>query len=169
MADDVVFRFGFELLGVKLVPGAGVLTELVADAQVFPIPKTTASLVGLTSLRGTLIPLFDPKLIGSTSPDIRPQQRLILVFGRNDDRAGVMVNAAPASVSLLPDESSVDPPESPLAPFLSRPWVQANESQTVWWEFDHPAAFAFFAQHQAQPAAIRPEGEEARSVVSVHF
>ena len=162
--DGVIFRFGFELLGIKLVPAEGVLTELVADTPVFPIPKSAASLVGLTSLRGSLVPLFDPALIGRTSPDIRPQQRLVLVFGRDDDRAGVLVDAAPVSVSLLPGDTEARIPASVLAPFLLRPWAQLNAPHIVWWEFNHRAAFAFFAQRQVSVADTRSEAEMALSV-----
>ena len=146
-SEDVVFRFGFEVLGVKLVPSAGVLTELIAAAQVYPIPRTTASLVGLTSLRGTLVPVFDPARASGTATSIRPQQHLVLVFDRDDDRAGVLVNTAPVSVSLMPDEADDAIPDSPLAPFIKRPRAQLNSPKSVWWEFNHRSAFAFFSQY----------------------
>ena len=151
-AAEGELRYGFRLAGLLLVPAARVLTELVADAQVFPVPRGPAGLAGVINLHGTIVPLFDPAQGAGPRADIRPTRRLALVFDRDEQRAGLLVDAAPEPVRLLP-AAETHRPAGPLAASLRRAWLQVaapGTARTLWWEFDHRAAFALLAAAQPQ-------------------
>jgi chemotaxis signal transduction protein len=143
-APEGELRYGFRLAGLQLVPAARVLTELVGDAQVYPVPRGPAALAGVINLHGTIVPLFDPALIGRPRPDIRPSRRLALVFDRDEQRAGLLVDAAPELLRLVP-AGPARAPSGPLAASVRRAWQAAEGAADTWWEFDHRAAFAWLA------------------------
>jgi chemotaxis signal transduction protein len=138
-------RYGFRIAGLQLVPFERVVTEVVADARVFPVPKSAPSLAGIVNLRGTIVPLLDPDALGTPVTDIRPSQQRALVFDREDMRVGVLIKDDPALVALVEAPANVARPDSPLAAFLLQPWVQEDQPTQIWWEFDHRAAFQFLA------------------------
>jgi hypothetical protein len=151
-------RYGFHFAGLALVPAARVLTELVADAQVFPVPRAPAALAGVINLHGTIVPLFDARLVGQPRPDIRPTRQLALVFDRDEQRAGLLVAAAPQLLRLAPAPQA-QRPAGLLQGSLRQAWEHragADAPPSLWWEFDHRAAFALLAQAGAQePPSIR--------------
>lgn len=138
-------RYGFKVAGLNLVPAESVLTEVISDARVFPVPKSAATLAGVVNLRGTIVPMLDPTGLGKPVNDIRPSQQRALVFDREESRVGLLINDDPALVPLVsaPEESTK--PDSPLSRFLIKPWAQENSPEMIWWEFDHRAAFEFLA------------------------
>jgi chemotaxis signal transduction protein len=136
-------RYGITVSGVQIVPTAGVLTEMVADARVYPVPKTAAAIVGVLNLRGTIVPLFDPLASGQYMSDMRPKQIQVLVFDREEQRVGVVIDSTPTLISLVLATQTPARPQSPLSPFLVRAWAEANQPQQIWWELDHRAAFEY--------------------------
>jgi uncharacterized membrane protein len=138
-------RYGFKVAGLNMVPAESVLTEVIADARVFPVPKSAAALAGVVNLRGTIVPMFDPAAIDSTVNSLRPSQQRALVFDREESRVGLLINDDPVLVPLVPGADALTRPDNPLARFLIKPWAQENAPEMIWWEFDHRAAFEFLA------------------------
>jgi CheW-like domain len=138
-------RYGFKVAGLSLVPAESVLTEVIADARVFPVPKSAAALAGVVNLRGTIVPLLDPNALGKTMNDIRPSQQRALVFDREELRVGLLINDDPVLLPLVSAPEKSTRPDSPLSRFLIKPWAQENAPEMIWWEFDHHAAFEFLA------------------------
>lgn len=139
-------RYGFELAGLHLVPAHGVLTELVAEARVFPVPRSASTVAGVINLHGTIVPVLDPNPAGAAGTDLRPGQRRALVFDRDEQRIAVLLNGSPRLLSLLPGAPAAPRPHGPLARFLTRAWCQADQPSQHWWEFDHRAAFESLAR-----------------------
>ncbi len=139
-------RYGFEVDGLRLVPAAGVLTEMVAEARVFPIPKAAGALSGVLNLRGTIVPLFDMKMLACVATDIRPSQRRALVFDRDEQRAGLLFDGVPELVGLVAAPTNTPRPVGPLVEFLTRAWSRADQPKQIWWEFDHRKVFDFLAR-----------------------
>lgn len=132
-----------------LVPGQRVLTEMMAQARVFPVPKSAPGLAGVTNLRGTIVPLLDRR--GKRRGiSIQPFTHRALVFDRDESRVGVLLDAQPELLSLVPAPENTPRPESPLSAFLTRPWAQLDQANQIWWEFNHRAAFECLARDAAQ-------------------
>ena len=146
-------RYGFRVAGLQLVPAARVLTEMIADARIFPVPKTAQALAGVTNLRGTIVPLLDRRQTRRGSPNIRPIQHRVLVFDREEHRIGWLLDAAPELLSLVPAPANTPLPVSSLSDFLVRAWTQIDQPEQVWWEFNHRAAFESLA-HSTTPVSV---------------
>jgi chemotaxis signal transduction protein len=147
-------RHGFQVAGLYLVPAARVLTEVVAQADVFPVPKSSSALIGVMNLRGTIVPLFDPLLFDQAPTSITPSKRHALVFDREEQSLGMLLDTNPELMSMVPAVGQPTRPVSVLSDYLTHPWVQQNQPDQVWWEFDHRSAFAFLAQ----PTSVFPDG-----------
>jgi hypothetical protein len=138
-------RYGFKVAGLSLVPAESVLTEVIADARIFPVPKSAAALAGVVNLRGTIVPMFDPAALGNSVNSLRPSQQRVLVFDREESRVGLLINDDPVLVPLVPAADALARPDGPMARFLIKPWAQEDSPEMIWWEFDHRAAFEFLA------------------------
>jgi chemotaxis signal transduction protein len=145
-ARSANLRYGFRVSGLQLVPAESVLTEMVIDAKVFPLPKAAAAMAGVMNLRGTIVPLLDANATEKRSSDIRPSQCRALVFDRDERRIGLIVNSDPVMVALVEAATESIRPASPMEPFFIRPWAQEDQPSQIWWEFDHRAAFAYLAR-----------------------
>lgn len=83
-------------------------SEVVPDPQITPLPMTPPSVLGLFTLRGEIIPLFDTRvLLGLTATSSRPggslagaQARLAVVVHTSEGRGALAANALPATAVL---------------------------------------------------------------------
>ncbi|HET7868071.1 MAG TPA: chemotaxis protein CheW, partial [Burkholderiaceae bacterium] len=103
-------RYGFELAGLHLVPARGVLTELVAEARVFPVPRAADAVAGVINLHGTIVPVLDADPAGAAAADLRPARRRALVFDREEQRIAVLLQGAPRLLTLLPGAGAAPRP-----------------------------------------------------------
>lgn len=163
-------RYGFEVAGLRLVPAARVLTELVAEARVFPVPKAAPGLAGVINLRGTIVPVLDRRIAPREAGLIRPFTHRALVFDRDDHRVGLLLDGMPQLLALLPlDASDISllPPDTEqgasLKPFLTRPWARVDQPDEVWWEFNHRAAFEALARATRHSAVASPSTQRKTS------
>jgi purine-binding chemotaxis protein CheW len=151
-------RYGFEVAGLKLLPAAGVLTEMVAEARVFPVPKAAPNLAGVINLRGTIVPLLDRRAVPREAGHIRPFVCRALVLDRDDHRVGLLIDNMPQLLALMPLASASPRPADVfetggphdhrpgLKDFLSRPWCRVDQPDEIWWEFNHRLAFEALAR-----------------------
>lgn len=151
-------RYGFCVAGLHLVPAARVLTEMIAEARVFPVPKSSPALAGVTNLRGTVVPLLDRREARRGAPSIRPFMQRALVFDHDDHRLGLLLDAQPELLTLVPAPDDTPKPESALSAFLTRAWVQLDQPDRIWWEFNHRAAFESLAR-----SAVHVDATSAQS------
>jgi twitching motility protein PilI len=169
--QDSELRHGFQVAGLHLVPAARVLTEVVALADVFPVPKSSAAVVGVMNLRGNIVPLFDPQLVGQSVTNIHPTQRHVLVFDREEQSLGVLLDEDPELMSMVPAVGQHAKPASVLASYLLRPWACPDQPGQIWWEFDHRAAFVFLSQTTPLSAAAlvdRQHSHPGPAIGAVH-
>jgi twitching motility protein PilI len=139
-------RHGFRVAGLYLVPAARVLTEVVGQADVFPVPKSSTALMGVMNLRGNIVPLFDPQLLGQAASHISPSKQHALVFDREEQSLGLLLDTDPELMSMVPAVGTHTPPVSVLSDYLTKPWVRQDQPQQIWWELNHRAAFEFLAR-----------------------
>lgn len=150
-------RYGFKVAGLQLVPAARVLTEMVAEARIFPVPKSASALAGVTNLRGTIVPLLDRRQVRRGAPNVRPFQHRVLVFDREDQRVGMLLDAQPELLTLVPAPADTPRPSgNTLTPYLVRAWAQADQPDQIWWEFNHRDAFESLARG-AHPVSMKEE------------
>jgi chemotaxis signal transduction protein len=138
-------RYGFMVDGLRLVPQENMLTEVLADIDVSPVPLSANALIGVLNLRGTIVPLFDAAKFAKPARTIRPTHCQAMVFDSDEARIGLLLNSAPQLVVLSPMPADTVRPNALLTNFLLQPWAQANDPSKIWWEFDHRAAFAALA------------------------
>jgi chemotaxis signal transduction protein len=139
-------RYGFMVDGLRLIPQANILTEVIANAQIYAVPKSANALVGVLNLRGTIVPLFDPLQFARPASDIRPSHHRAMVFDRDEARAALLLDSDPQLLALTEASLETPRPNALLTHFLLKAWAQADDVNKIWWEFDHHAAFAALAQ-----------------------
>lgn len=143
-------RYGFVVGELHLTAGAGVMTELLSQATVFPIPKSAQALVGVINHRGSTVPVFNPSQSTSARAGVRPALCNVLIFGEGQHRAGMVLNTTPNLLELYPAEVGQAKPDTHLSAYLNQPWVTDLNDRTIWWEFDYRAAFLALAQGAAR-------------------
>jgi hypothetical protein len=130
-------RYGFRVGACGFLIGAGVVSEVVLQPTLYPLPMAPQSLAGLLNLRGNIVPVFDlrrhlnPHAAGA---DISR----VLVLDPGPAAAGFAIDGLPQPVPH--DAPWVDggAPE-PFAAFLSN---GRHFGGCDWWEFDHCALLA---------------------------
>jgi chemotaxis signal transduction protein len=142
-------RYGFVVGELHLTAAAGVMTELLAQATVFPIPKSAPAMVGVINHRGSTVPVFDPGHHTSARAGVQPALRNVLIFGEGEHRAGMVLNTTPDLLELYPAEVGQTRPDTHLSAYLDQPWVTGLSGRTIWWEFNYRAAFLALAQGAA--------------------
>lgn len=142
-------RYGFVVNGLRLVPQENTLTEVIANAVIYAVPKTANAMIGVLNLRGTIVPLFDPAKFAQRSSTIHPSHCRAMVFDRDEARVGLLLAHDPQLIALADAPPQVTRPNALLSNFLLKAWIQADDPAKVWWEFDHRAAFAALAQASA--------------------
>jgi twitching motility protein PilI len=148
-AQGIQSRYGFRVGGVQLVPAHAVLTEMVNDAVVNPVPKASHAVMGVLNLRGSIVPVFDPQALGKARADIHPKLYRALVFDRDEQSLGLLLDSDPELLLLESAPGTPVPPDFVWVDYLTRPWVRQDQPQQVWWEINHRAAFEFLARVQA--------------------
>jgi chemotaxis signal transduction protein len=138
-------RYGFAINGLYLAAPAKIITEAVAKATIYPVPKSALALVGVINHRGTTVPIFDPSPTPAPRTGLRPMERDVLVFGQGEHSVGMLMGRAPELLELYALEHPTPKPSSHLSPYLSNPMVSMQNTATVWWDFDYHSAFKSLA------------------------
>lgn len=139
-------RYGFVFDGLPMVLGPGVLTELVDDLALYPVPRSHPGLAGVLNLRGTIVPVFSPLSARSARHSIHPQQRRALVLGQGTQRAGLLLDTLPQLLHLHAPQSAVPPLAGPYAACSTSSWAASGHSGTpLWWEMDLAALLQLLA------------------------
>lgn len=122
---------------IHLLIPEGVLGEVVDELEVCPLPKAGKALLGMCSLRGNIVPIFDIyQLLGVAAPE---KLKRVIVLGSGRERVGFMINHLPQKVKFTDEERSVRLPPLPerLSPFVET----CFQRQGVWLQWD---IFGFF-------------------------
>lgn len=161
-------RYGFVVGGLRLVPAHRVLTEMIEQARIFPVPRSAPGLAGVTNLRGTIVPLLDRRERPRGTASIRPFTHRALVFDRDESRLGLLLDAHPELLRLAPAPEGAPRPVSPLSAFLTRPWMSVDQDGQIWWEFNHRAAFESLARvaSQADVSSAVASGIDMEEVIA---
>jgi len=84
-------------------------SELVEDNTVFPIPLAADWILGVTNIRGDIIPIIDLEIIISgeiTNYNVNSSN--IMIIGKGEDAIGLLLKQLPILVSVSNDEKLND-------------------------------------------------------------
>jgi twitching motility protein PilI len=130
-------RFGFQVGDIGLLVPAGMLSELVDDTEVYPLPTTPAWFQGLINLRGALVPVFNLKKLFRIEDQGRHKPS-VLVLNSGAEAVGVFIDGLPVTLDI-----GQTLPQSPPLPAILREHSQAVylQGQDIWVEFDFDRFF----------------------------
>jgi purine-binding chemotaxis protein CheW len=104
----VTFRLGHESYAVPADHARGI----IAGQPIIPIPATPPHLLGVTSFRGEILPVFDLKVMLGLSEQPAPPEYL-LIARPGADSAALGCDSCPDIVHVLADD--IKPPRSTMA------------------------------------------------------
>ncbi len=138
-------RFGVMLAGVPVLLPAGVITEFVVQASVYPVPRAPQRLLGLMQVRGQPVPVFDAAL---QAPRELPllRRRDVLVVGTGLEAGALAIDAAPRQLAPVPLESPPAVPECCFAEAIEEALYDPSEPQRVWWQLAPSRLFTILAR-----------------------
>ena len=104
--DALLFMVGEQTYALPLLQ----IQEIRGWSPVSPLPDTDPSCLGMLNLRGSVLPIFDARMIlGHATAPPRPQD--VIVVAVLDDRPrGLLVDGVSDIVAI--DESAINRPES---------------------------------------------------------
>lgn len=134
-------RYGYSVCGVRLLVAPGVSSEVILAPDLYLAPNAPAWLLGLTNMRGNIVPVFDlGYFIGARAANNPVHTVLIQSSGAH--AAGLVIDELPQSLAL--EECAEQAPEvaQVLHPFLgkgARAHGTSGAPGQVWWDFDYQA------------------------------
>jgi chemotaxis signal transduction protein len=145
-------RFGYRIGSLHLLIGKGVLSELLANSETYPIPNVPSALRGYVNRQGALVPVWDLGQLLGQSADTQdesdgPARESILVLGRGELRIGVLIDGLPQSLKHTERVARLPQLPNELSPYVKD---ALYAEQSVWFEFEHEE---FFRAQTAKAAA----------------
>lgn len=94
-------RYGFRVRKLGFLIADGTASEVMTPPPIYTVPNTRAWLCGLANLRGNLVPVYDLAVLLQLNDDDRaPGKRMLLVLGKGERMAGVLIDGTPASLDI---------------------------------------------------------------------
>jgi twitching motility protein PilI len=143
-------QFGFRVSDLGLLVPAKTVTEVVKATTLAPIPKSAPWLLGIYNLRGNLVPVIDIAVrygiakAGTHAAAITADERAphILIFGRGDHAAGVLIDGFPRGLTRL---RRIDYPADQQRLHDLAFTASYTTGEDIWFEFDPDAMFRSLA------------------------
>ena len=141
--SETVRRLGFKIGDIGLLIGDNTISELTDILPICRIPNTPVHLLGLVNLRGNLTPVFDLHHLLNVTQQQKTKQ-MLLVLGRGEKAAGLLIDDLPAHQILLRQEKLESLPQltEVIKPFISGGYKQQNN---MWLNFDYQSFFQSLA------------------------
>lgn len=89
--------FGFSVGSYHFMVAASCFCEVLVDAAIASIPNAPSCLVGLSNVRGVLIPIYQ---LHSTLSLELPKKVNIFLVGKGDSAVGVLIDGLPISLLI---------------------------------------------------------------------
>lgn len=131
-----VERQGYRIGTLQLLVKFDVASELLPVPPIYRLPGTPASYMGVANLHGNVVPIFNlHSSLGQQAELARAKDRMVLVLGHNDSRAGVLINGLPTRKSFSAiDTVSAEEVPAPLREYVMDAWLQQDG---IWVEIHH--------------------------------
>ncbi len=129
-------RYGVTIGGHRLLLGAHSAVRVLEPPEASRLPNTPAWFLGLSNVRGTLIPVHDlAALLGVESDD---RARMLLVLGEGDVAAGFLIDASPRHL-MLASEAPGGAPVALPPPLAAHAGDGYDIAGDTWTELDWDA------------------------------
>ena len=124
-------RFGVKVGDIGLLVPAGMLSEVVEDAKIYPLPTAPRWFQGLINLRGTLVPVFNLKVMFQMD-NLGTEISNLMVLNTDEQAVGFFIDDLPVTLDATQRLEQV-----PLVPPVLREHIQVVYVQggRVWVEF----------------------------------
>jgi chemotaxis signal transduction protein len=127
-------RYGVRTGGLCLLIPAGMVSEVVEQLAVHPMPQSAPWFRGLINLRGHLVPVFDLRTL--LTGEVQPLERLV-VLDRGERAVGIAADELPEAVDPRNRATAPSLPGE-LGACLRGAFLEADE---LWLEIDFDALF----------------------------
>lgn len=128
---------------LNLLINEDTLGEVIENIEICPLPQTSNSLVGMSSVRGNIVPIFD--LHQLLDMEHAQQRDNVMVVGSGNDKVGFLIDNLPKKVRFTAEDRISRKPPLPkkLMPFIKNCFHQGE----LWIEWD---IFDFFSSFGKQ-------------------
>ena len=130
-------RFGARVGNIGLLVPKGMLSELVEEITVYPLPTTPPWLQGLINLRGSLVPVFDLKALFKID-EWSSEKSNLLVLNTGEKAVGILIDGLPVTL-----QAAQSLQQDPLLPPVLRDHRRAVyvKDAEVWVDYDFDGFF----------------------------
>ncbi len=143
-AIQEIQRYGFKIGNWRFLFPENCLGEIVVAPEICPIPHTRSWMLGVMSLRGNLIPIFDLHgLLLEAPADLH--KPMILILDQGKQALGFVLKESPQWLSGLVEapENALPLPDS-IAAQVSKVYRQQD---SYWLAFNKTDFFTFLAEN----------------------
>ena len=144
--DDGQMRYGYKIADMGLLVDADTVAEVVPRPSPVRLPRTPVWFCGLTNLRGTLVPMFDLKLLMGVVDKDRGKEDFALIVGDGDEAMGFFIEQYPVGLEALEAVAEQPPLPGLLLPFSGQAYFS---SDSIYVELNYPRFFASLSEKLA--------------------
>lgn len=95
--------YGISIAGLPFILPVGMFCEFFEGVSITPLPNSPSHFLGLTNIRGNVVPVYDLARFIENEPDPSPvnfQSRKIVQLGKGEDAAALVCHQAPRTFDL---------------------------------------------------------------------
>lgn len=134
-----ILRHGFKIGNRRLLHDLSTSLEMVDPLPIFRLPNTPNWLLGLSNLRGNLIPIIDlARYLGEVP--LNREKQMLLVVGSGNRTIGMIIDGVLEQISLndeIPPSAVKDSPDI-IKPFINAAYRFQGE---IWLQADLDSMF----------------------------
>lgn len=134
-----ILRHGFKIGNRRLLHDLSTSLEMVDPLPIFRLPNTPNWLLGLSNLRGNLIPIIDlARYLGEVP--LNREKQMLLVVGSGNRTIGMIIDGVLEQISLndeIPPSAVKDSPDI-IKPFIDAAYRFQGE---IWLQADLDSMF----------------------------
>lgn len=138
-----VQRYGFRIGPLGLLFPGNCPGEIVTDTEICPIPHTRHWMLGVMTLRGNLIPVFDLHGLLFDSP-VDLHKPMVLILDQGKQALGFVLKTPPQWLTGLVEVAIADVPVPAL--LAGQVGKAYREQETLWLAFNKTDFFTFLAE-----------------------
>lgn len=137
--DKSIIRYGYRFDNIGFLVGEGVLSEVINDYVIYPMPNCSTWLAGLVSVRGNLVPVYDLVKMFELKTKAAVYKHL-LIIDQGASSIGILLERLPQSLDVINWKSVSHKPNlsSTIKDYINESY---SVDDTVWMDIDHTMFF----------------------------